>query len=36
MYQHAKNQAISSICSGVIVNLKTLQSDWLRGFRRIF
>ena len=30
-YQHAKNEAISSICSGKIVDLKVLQSDWLRA-----
>ena len=32
LYQHANNQAFSSLCSGVIVNLKILQSDWLRAF----
>ena len=32
LYQYAKNQAISSIYSGVIVNLKILQSDWLGAF----
>ena len=31
-YQHAKNQAISSICFGDIVDTKILQSDWLRAF----
>ena len=30
--QHAKNEAVSSICSGEIVDLKILQSDWLRAF----
>ena len=32
LYQHAKNEAVSSICSGEIVDLKILQSDWLRAF----
>ena len=32
LYQHTKNEAISSICSGEIVDLKILQSDWLRAF----
>ena len=32
LYQHAKNQAISLICSGDMVDLKVLQSDWLRKF----
>ena len=32
LYQHAKNQAFSSLCSGDIVNLKILQSDWSRAF----
>ena len=32
LYQHAKNEAISSICSREIVDLKVLQSDWLRAF----
>ena len=27
-----KNQAISLICTGDIVDLKILQSDWLRAF----
>ena len=31
-YQHAKNEAVWSICSREIVDLKTLQSDWLRAF----
>ena len=31
-YQHAKNQANPSIYSGDIVDLKILQSDWLRVF----
>ena len=31
-YQHAKNETVSSICSGEIVHLEILQSDWLRGF----
>ena len=32
LYQHAKNEAVSSICFGEIVDLKILQSDWLREF----
>ena len=32
LYEHAKNEAVSSICSGEIVDLKILQSDWLRAF----
>ena len=32
MFQYAKNQAFSSLCSGDIVNLKIMQSDWLRPF----
>ena len=32
LHQHAKNEAVSSICSGEIVDLKILQSDWLRAF----
>ena len=35
LHQHAKNQANSSISSGDIVDLKTLQPDWLRGFSPI-
>ena len=31
LYQHAKKEAVLSICSEV-VNLKILQSDWLRVF----
>ena len=27
-----KNQAISLICSGDFVHLKTVQSDWQRAF----
>ena len=30
--QHAKNQAFSSICYREIVDLKILQSYWLRAF----
>ena len=26
------NETVSSICSGKIVHLEILQSDWLRGF----
>ena len=32
LYQHAKNEAILSMCSGVIDNLNILQSVWLRAF----
>ena len=32
LHQYAKNQAFSSFCSRDIVNLKILQSDWLRAF----
>ena len=32
LHQYAKNQAVSSICSGVMVDSKILQSDWLRAF----
>ena len=37
LYQHAKNEAVPSICSGEILkdfkkDLKILQSHWLRAF----
>ena len=32
LYQDAKNQPISLICSGDMVDKKILQSDWLRTF----
>ena len=32
LYQHANNEAVSSICFGEIVDLKILQPDWLRAF----
>ena len=32
LYQHAKNEGISSISSGNIADLKTLQSDLLKTF----
>ena len=32
LYQHTKNKAMSLICSGKIVDLKILQSDWLGAF----
>ena len=32
LYQHAKNEAVSSICSGEMADLKMLQSDRLRAF----
>ena len=31
LYQHAKNETVSSICSREIVDLKILQSDWQRA-----
>ena len=31
-YQHAKNEAFSSIFSREILDLKILQSEWLRAF----
>ena len=35
LYQHAINQAFSSICSWDILDLKILQSDWPRPFQSI-
>ena len=32
LHQYEKNQAFSSFCSRDIVNIKILQSDWLRAF----
>ena len=32
LYQHAKNQAFSSLCSRDRVDLNILQSDWSRAF----
>ena len=32
LYQHAKNEAVSSIRSGEKLDLKILQSEWLRTF----
>ena len=32
LYQCAKDQAFSSLCSRDLVNLKILKSDWPRGF----
>ena len=32
LYQYAKNQAISLICSRDMVDENILQSDWLRKF----
>ena len=32
LYWHAKNEAVSSICSGEIVDIKILQSVWLTAF----
>ena len=28
LYHHEKNEAVSSICSEEVINLKILQSDW--------
>ena len=36
LYQHAKNETISLICFDEILDLKILQSDWLRVFWPIF
>ena len=36
LYQHEKNKAVSLIHSGEIVDLKILQSDWLREFWLIY
>ena len=33
LYQYVKNWVVSSVCSGEMVDLKILQSDWLRAFR---
>ena len=32
LYQHAKNNIASLICSGKTVHLNIIQSDWLRAF----
>ena len=32
LYQHAKNQLISTLCSGDIFDSNILQSDWPRAF----
>ena len=32
LYQHMKNQPISSICSAYTTDIKTLQSDMLKAF----
>ena len=32
LYQHAKNEAVSLIYSGEMLDLKILQSEWLRAF----
>ena len=32
LYQHSKNKDFLFFCSGDIVNLKILQSDWARAF----
>ena len=35
LYKHAKNEAVSLTCSGEIVDLNILLSDWLRAFLQI-
>ena len=35
LYHHAKNEAVSLICSGEMFDLKIPQSEWLRAFQRI-
>ena len=32
LYQHAKNDAVSLIYSGEMLDLKILQSEWLKAF----
>ena len=32
LYQHAENEPVLSTCSEEIVDLKIMQSDWLRAF----
>ena len=32
LYRHAENEAVSSICFGEMLDLKILQSKWLRAF----
>ena len=32
LYQHAKTEAVSSICSGEMLDLKISQLEWLRTF----
>ena len=32
LYQHTKNVAVWSICTGEILDLKILRSEWLRAF----
>ena len=34
-YQHAKNWPISPIYSGDVIELKVLQSDWLRALSKV-
>ena len=36
LYQHAKNEVVSLIYSGEIVDLKIMQFDWLRAFCSLF
>ena len=32
LYEHEKNDAVSSPCSGEMLDLKIQQSEWLRAF----
>ena len=32
LYQYANNEAVSSICSGEMIDLEIPQSEWLRAF----
>ena len=36
LYQHARNESVTAICSDEILDLKILQPDWLRRFWPIF
>ena len=36
LYQHAKNEAVASIYSRELIDLKILQSHWLTAFSPIF
>ena len=32
LHQHGKNEAVSSVCSGEMVDSKILPSEWLQAF----